>query len=133
MERVTVEPKRRWPMRLKLTLAIPLICGLAMASPALHKFSLWGLGTTKNERAFLYWGWTNGFLQARGAYSFGLAACLEEMSTEQALGMVDKYYKDHPEKWSEPFAEQILEALTVDGGPCKGKNPLAKLTPIKPS
>jgi len=38
--------------------------------------------------------------------------------------VIDKRYKDHPEKWSHPITQQLLEALTVKGGPCEGENPL---------
>jgi hypothetical protein len=111
-------------MRIRFTLAIVLFCELLDADPVVHTFKLWG--TTKPiERMSLYWGWTNGFLQARGERAVGLADCLDRISTDQALAMIDKHYKDHPEKWSRPLGAQMLEALTVAGGPCEGKNPLA--------
>jgi hypothetical protein len=37
--------------------------------------------------------------------------------------MIDKRFKDHPEKWSNPLTQQFLEALTVPGSACEGKNP----------
>ncbi len=111
--------------RLKLALPILLVCGLSNAGPVVHQFGLWRTAGTGAEKLSLYWGWTNGFLQARGQRTTELVTCLEGMTAEQAIAMVDKYYKDHPEKWSRPFGEQLLEALTVAGGPCEGKNPLA--------
>ncbi len=91
----------------------------------IHKFELWGVeGTTKLEKACLYWGWTNGFLQARGKRAVHFADCLESITSDQAVAMIDKQYKDHPERWSNPLGEEILEALTVDGSPCEGKSPL---------
>jgi len=112
------------------TLGIILCCGFLNAESVLHKFELWepGIEFKKDTRAIwkmgLYWGWTNGFLQKRGPKGGPLVDCLETMSTDQAIAMVDKYYKDHPEKWSGVFSEQILAALTVAGSPCEGKTPL---------
>ena len=66
-------------------------------------------------------GWSNGFLQSRGPGANELMNCLNGMDAEQAVAMIDKYYKEHPERWSRPFGEEIPEALTVAGGPCQGK------------
>jgi hypothetical protein len=107
----------------RLTLVILLACGLLNAAPSVHKFELWGKGT-ELEKLNLYLGWTNGFLMAKGARGLELANCLDGMTYEQDISMIDKRYKDHPELWSHPFGEQILEALTMAGGPCEGKNPL---------
>jgi hypothetical protein len=107
-----------------LALAILLACGISHADPVAHKFELWGR-VTESDKINLYFGWTNGFLQARGPRAVGLLTCLESMTTTQAIAMIDKHYKDHPELWSHPLGEQILDALTVEGGPCQGKNPLA--------
>jgi hypothetical protein len=74
------------------------------------------------EKLTLYTGWTNGFTYGRGEGALELANCLEEMGADQALGMIDKYYQDHPERWSQPLAGEILRALTVNGGPCQGKD-----------
>ena len=108
-----------------LALTILLARGPLHANPVVHKFELWGIvGVTESDKLNLYLGWTNGFLLARGPRGAELAHCLESMTSEQAIAMIDKRYKDHPELWSKPFGEQILDALTVDGGPCQGKNPL---------
>jgi hypothetical protein len=93
------------------------------ASPVLHQFALWGK-SNEDQKLSLYWGWTNGFLAGRGKAGIALAHCLEALSYDQAIAMVDKQYKNFPEKWSRPFGDQVLEALTVAGGPCEGKNPL---------
>jgi hypothetical protein len=37
--------------------------------------------------------------------------------------MIDKYYDDHPEKWSDNLSDEIVQVLTVAGGPCSGKTP----------
>lgn len=110
-------------MRIKFTLAALFFCGFLYADPVVHKFGLWEKGTERDKLS-IYWGWTNGFFQARGPRGMDLLTCLSRISPDQAVAMVDKQYKNHPEKWSRPLGEQILEALTVNGGPCEGKNPL---------
>jgi hypothetical protein len=32
--------------------------------------------------------------------------------------MIDKYYKENPEKWGDPIGFAIMDALTLNGGPC---------------
>jgi hypothetical protein len=43
-------------------------------------------------------GWSNGFLQSRGPGANELMNCLNGMDAEQAVAMIDKYYKEHPER-----------------------------------
>lgn len=104
-----------------------LFCGGAPAAPVTHRFSLWDIAKTQSDKVYLYWGWTNGFLQGRGSATphekevLGrFVDCLYAMDAKQAIAMVDKYYRDHPEKWGDPFGEQMLLALTASGGPCGG-------------
>ncbi|MGA2630058.1 MAG: hypothetical protein ABSG54_07550 [Terriglobia bacterium] len=104
-------------------LLLLLACSALQAQPAIHKFEIWGDGT-KMDKLSLYVGWSNGFLLSRGSRGAALSSCLNSMTYDQALAMIDKRYKDHPELWSEALGVEILEALTVDGGPCQGKNPL---------
>jgi hypothetical protein len=42
----------------------------------------------------------------------------KDLSLDQAIAMIDKYYKDNPEKWNIPIGDAIIEAWTVKGGPC---------------
>jgi hypothetical protein len=42
----------------------------------------------------------------------------DNMTYEQAVAMIDKYYADHPERWNQPLAQEVVTALTVQGGPC---------------
>lgn len=114
---------------LMLALAILLPCGISEADPVLHKFELWAKGTSL-DKLNVYIGFTNGFLAGRGPRGVELLHCLKGMTPDQAIAMIDKRYKDHPELWSHPLGEQILDALIVDGGPCQGKNPL---TPAQPA
>ncbi|HEV2577121.1 MAG TPA: hypothetical protein VGU25_07915 [Acidobacteriaceae bacterium] len=53
-----------------------------------------------------------------------LADCItKNIPMKQAIAMIDKYYKDHPQRWSTLLAFGILEALTVKDGPCPELNP----------
>ena len=74
----------------------------------------------------LYFGFTNGFLVYRGPGKFtDLLNCISNHTTPtQALAMIDKYYKDNPQRWNVSFAQGVVEALTVKDGPCAGLNPL---------
>jgi hypothetical protein len=37
---------------------------------------------------------------------------------DQAIAMIDKYYRDNPAKWDTPIGKAIIEALMVKDGPC---------------
>lgn len=111
-------------MARRVMLAILLLCTFANANSVVHGFRLWGTLDDPVQKLIFYQGWTNGFFAARGRSGVKLADCLEDVSAEQAIAMIDRRYKDHPEKWSRPLTEQMLEALTAAGGPCEGKNPL---------
>ena len=115
---------KRLPLRLVIITCVILVSAPLRAESVLHKFVLWGQ-LKEVEKLFFYMGWTNEFLQGRGPRGPELADCLEGITTSQATAMIDKSYKDHPEKWSRPFGEQVIAALTVDGGPCQGKNPFS--------
>jgi hypothetical protein len=112
---------------LKAALVIIILCQSVMAGRIMHDFSLWGIAETTSEKIFLYWGFTNGFFLMRGGtapqerkHFTQLAACLyEKMDYKQAAAMIDKYYRDHPEKWGNDLGEQMVNALTVPGGPCE--------------
>ena len=105
-----------------------IFCRSTTADPLFHKFQMWGIAETPKEQLLLYSGWTNGFFLARGRVDSKKAGplfnCLLTMTGQEAASMIDRYYKSNPEKWSEPFGEQILAALTVPGSPCYRKSPL---------
>jgi len=125
---------------MKFALVMLLLSGSAAYAaepePVLHRFGAWGSITEKDPnyasllKPWIYFGWTNGFLQGRqpseAAHYMELHDCLERMGVEQAVAMIDKYYKDHPEKWDRALGVQMLEALTVAAGPCEGKNPFKR-------
>ena len=101
----------------------------AKAIPAVHSFQVWGMQTATQKRAYdgklaMYIGWSNGYFSGRGAQAYPLRACIEEnISYNQAIAMIDKYYDDHPEKWGDDLSDGIVEALTTAGGRCSGKTP----------
>lgn len=102
-----------------LAMLLLLLAGWPLsADPVIHKFKLWG-SLNPTNKLFFYMGWTNGAFHA-GKTS---QSCLESFDPEQAVAMIDKRYKNFPEKWSSALNGEFLEALTVDGGPCAGIDP----------
>ena len=51
---------------------------------------------------------------------------MKNIPTKQAVAMIDKYYKDNPQRWSTLLTVAIIEALTVKDGPCPDINPWAR-------
>jgi hypothetical protein len=92
-------------------------------------FAMWGSAPTEAERLFLYVGFTNGFFSApstdKGKTAFG-DCIMKNIPTKQAVAMIDKYYKDNPQRWSTLLTVAIIEALTVKDGPCPDINPWAR-------
>jgi hypothetical protein len=111
---------------LRSILVILFVCANLNAEHVLHRFEMWGK-STELDKLNLYYGWTNGFLMGRGTKGLELADCLEEMTAPQAIAMIDKRFKDHPELWSHPLGEQILEAVTMSAAPATGKIPWTKI------
>jgi hypothetical protein len=119
---------KRLPLRLALITCVILVNASLRAEYVFHNFVLWGQ-LKEVEKIVFYTGRKNGFFQGRGtARGLELAECLENITTSQAIAMIDKTYKDHPEKWSHPIGEQVIAALTVNGGPCQGLDPFFGLT-----
>src|SRR5579863_7754210 len=98
---------------------------LVFADPVIHRFEAWQ-GKLPSEKTVLYAGWTNGFLVGRGEIGVSLEKCLSVLTYQQAVAMIDKYFEAHPERWSATLTEGMMEALTVPGSTCEGKNPLPK-------
>lgn len=114
----------RWMILVGSAALVTLLASVPVqADHLLHPFRYWGTMKELDKLNF-YIGWTNGFFVARGQHGLEFANCLEAIDSQQALAMIDKRYKDYPEKWSNPITQQILEALTMKGSPCEGKNPL---------
>jgi hypothetical protein len=51
------------------------------------------------------------------------AECLESVPVDQVIAMIDKYYKDNPQRWSKPLGDEIVTSLIVPDGPCAGNDP----------
>lgn len=96
--------------------------------PTLHRFRLWNTFDSTQKLTF-FAGFTNGLVTGAGIKQCtdnkqsgqALLECIivnKELSTDQAMAMIDKYYKENPEKWNIPIGDAIVEALTVKGGPC---------------
>jgi len=106
-----------------ITLFLASICHGDSDDSGIHKFLIWDRFSKAEKPVFLV-GFTNGLFEG---LKEGLAEftprlkCVEAMDLDQKIGMIDKYYNDHPEKWSEPIGFEIVEAITVKGGPCEGK------------
>jgi hypothetical protein len=84
---------------------------------------------SENGKLYLYAGFTNGFFSAPSSDKgkAALADCImKNIPIQQALAMIDKYYKDNPERWNTLLAVGINQALTVKDGPCPGINPWTK-------
>jgi len=119
-----------------VVLAFLLCCvgeALAQGSPSLsdtskiQHFILWKTLDNPQKLTFLS-GFTNGLLTGLGVKSCSdksqepVVECVlasKELTWDQAAAMVDKYFKDNPEKWNMPIGDAIFQALTVKSGPCQ--------------
>lgn len=127
----------------KLGVAFALtLCCCAMWVPAqdlpdlrgvskIHQFRLWGTFDSTEKLVFLS-GFMNGLITGVGMKECSdkskepLLDCVlvdKDPSLDQAVAMVDKYFKQNPEKWNIPIGDAVFEALTVKEGPC-GKEAL---------
>lgn len=115
-------------MRRVLCIMLMLACaevGRTQGNPVLQTFQYWSTLQTPVEKMIFMQGFTNGFFAGpRSARFLMLANCIEtKIDTAQSIAMVDKFYRDHPEKWNLPIGSGIVSALTIADGPCAGKNP----------
>jgi hypothetical protein len=111
----------------KLTVVIVLlsVSSISTAQPVSHQFSVWGINADPAFKTGLYIGWLNGLFIAKRESDEGFISCLETIPYSQAVSMVDKHYKDHPERWSRSFGSEMINALTIRGGPCEKKGQLS--------
>jgi len=100
--------------------------------PRTHKFQLWGTLGNEVDKVNFFVGFTNGLLASgvtvlecngnqptrRPMYECVLFS--KKLDLHQAIAMIDKYYKENPEKWGDLIGIAIIDALTVNGGPCAG-------------
>src|SRR5436309_7345026 len=78
--------------------------------PKLYKFQLWGGLSDQATKLWFFMGFTNGLFKGStsplcidNTPSQSLISCVtidKELEANQAVAMIDKYYKDHPEKWN---------------------------------
>ena len=116
----------RGPKRLiRVASLLFLVVHTLGAEPPLLKFEAWG-NAAPESKVLLYVGWANGFIQFRGAIVAPFVQCIQDISIAQAVAVIDKRWRENPEKWSEPIGEQLLAALTSGAGPCKGTDPFSK-------
>jgi hypothetical protein len=94
----------------------------AIADPVVHLFETWGQ-LKDSEKILFYAGWADGFIQGRGPKVVALSSCLNGLSYKQAVAIIDRQYRDHPESWSDAMGAQILGAMTGKEGPCSGLSP----------
>lgn len=118
-------------------LAVVLIlagCAIGLSAediPRVHKFQLWGTLGTEVDKINFFTGFTNGLfasgvnvLECNGNQPTKkpMYECIlfsKDLELHQAIAMIDKYYKENPEKWGDPIGFAIRDALTVKGGPCE--------------
>jgi hypothetical protein len=92
-----------------------------------HKFEIWGKLDNDTQKILFYTGWVDGFFHSRPVAT-ALMSCVDGISVEQGVALIDRRYKDHPEVWSMAMSIQILESLAGTSGPCSGKNPFETKT-----
>jgi hypothetical protein len=88
-------------------------------SPLIQDFDLWG-HLTPDEKLTFYSGWANGlFTTTKDPGALALRGCLEKLTFQQILGMIDKRYADHREAFHNPISVEMIKAVTAAGGPCQ--------------
>ena len=91
-----------------------------LPSPLIERFDVWGSLTPENKLDF-YSGWASGlFTTAKDPGTLTLGRCLEKLSLQQILAMIDRRYADHREGFKNPMSTEMIEAVTVTGSPCEG-------------
>jgi hypothetical protein len=97
----------------------------------IQRFSLWKTFDGTQKLLFLS-GFLDGLITGVGLKECSdrskepMLDCLlagEDLTLEQAVAMVDKYFKENPQRWDVPIGDAILEALTVKDGPCREAGP----------
>jgi len=109
--------------RSKAALLISLVA-VSLPADIFHKFEIWGKLDNDTQKILFYTGWVDGFFHSRPVAT-ALMSCVDGVSVEQGVALVDRRYKDHPEAWSKSMSVEILESLTDANGPCAGKNPFS--------
>jgi hypothetical protein len=91
-----------------------------LSSPLIQKFDLWG-NLTPESKLFFYSGWASGlFTTTKDPGTLALGRCLQKLSFQQILAMIDKRYAGEREGFENPISTEMIEAVTVTGSPCEG-------------
>jgi len=89
-------------------------------SPVIQKFDVWRSLTPDSKLSF-YSGWANGlFTTTNDPGALALGRCLQNLSFEHIVAMIDKRSADHRETFKNPISMEMIKAITVAGGPCEG-------------
>jgi hypothetical protein len=86
-----------------------------LPSPLIEKFDVWGTLTPDSKLAF-YSGWANGlFTTTEDPGTLALGRCVEKLSFQQILAMVDRRYAVDREGFKNPISTEIIEAVRSEG------------------
>lgn len=112
-----------------------LICFMALAVTAdayIYRFDFWK-ELNRSEKQIFFAGWVNGFGMGREGVSETFMACVKGVTWEQGAAMIDKRFKDKPEKWSSPLSVEIFNVFADEEGPCPEFAKLYRTEKPKPS
>jgi hypothetical protein len=94
-----------------------------IASPLIVPFDAW-INFGPDSKVLFYSGWANGlFTNANDPGTLALGRCLEKLTFQQIVPMIDKRLADHREGLHNPISTEIIEAVTATGSPCEGIRP----------
>jgi hypothetical protein len=92
----------------------------SLPSPLIVPFDIW-INLQPDSKVLFYSGWANGlFTNAKDPGTLALGRCLEKLSFQQILPMIDKRLADHREGLHNPISTELIEAVTATGSPCEG-------------
>jgi hypothetical protein len=89
-------------------------------SPIIVPFDVW-VGFPHESKIMFYSGWANGlFTNTKDPGALALRGCVEKLTFDQIVAMIDKWHADHREDWHKPMSTEMIDALTAAGSPCAG-------------
>lgn len=111
----------------RLPLVTLFLLGTAFArehrKPTITQFSGWGSLTDGTQKLEFFVEFAKNFFATRPDATLLRECGQKNLTDEQAVAMIDKLFKEHPEMWSLSFADGMISALTVRDGPCAGSAP----------
>ena len=97
-----------------------LSVSFSLPSPLIEPFDIW-ISLTPESKLFFYSGWANGlFTTTKDPGTLALGRCVEKLTFQQILPMIDKRLADHREGLHNPISRELIEAVTATGSPCEG-------------